>query len=268
MATDAYVRWVNAGRPWRKARPIADIERWARARGIRVLGTIGNLAHLRASRPEDHTPFSATAWPIPLPDYVVTAIDLDPPAATGDAILASARNGAYPWLKYMNWRGRNYSYADGFKRGASNPDQHIHMSIFSDETYTSVNFDQNGGTDVPIDKKDVATLANTDKVFDAPKTWIKIKPDEDPHWTLNTYFRSIRDNVIYSREAIEAELKIMRAEAEAQRGAMLAMLQEVVKLAGGKITRSALTKAAEDGARSALADVEFSWSAPDAESAD
>lgn len=247
MATDAYKRWVNAGRPWRKARPVADIESWAKANGVRVLGTIGNLAHLRAAWPEDHTPYSATAWPDSLPDYVVTAIDLDPPQATGDAILASARAGAYPWLKYMNWRGRNYSHGDGFNSGSNSSDQHMHMSIRSDHTYTRVNFDPQGDDDMPTEREIFDAVWHTDGI-ESPDTWA----DKDNEYLMPaTFLRSIRNQVVEHRR-----------EAAAERGAMLGMLQELVKAGGGKVTKAMLTKAAEDGARAALADVDLSvhWS--------
>lgn len=248
MATDAYRRWVNAGRPWRKAKPIADIERWARGAGVRVLGTIGNLAHLKSNRPQDHTPYSFTAWPDPLPDYVVTAIDLAPSDATGDAILASARNGAYPWLKYMNWHGRHYSIHDSFKHGAPNPDQHVHLSIRSDHTYTSVNFDPSGDDDMPSSREIFDAVWHTDEIA-APSTW----GDADNEKLMPaTFLRSIRDQVVKHR-----------IEAAAERGAMLGMLQKLVEASGGKVTKSTLTKAAEDGARAALADVEFGWTTPE-----
>lgn len=138
MATSAYWGWINAGRPWRKARPVAEMEAWARANGIAVLGTIGNEDHLQADWPEDHTPFSFTAWPIRLPGYIVTAIDLANVRGLGAAILRDARAGRLPWLKYMNAAGWSYSFADGFRLGRSNADQHVHLSVFSDDTDTSI----------------------------------------------------------------------------------------------------------------------------------
>lgn len=61
------------------------------------------------------------------------------------------------------------------------------------------------GEDMALDKKDVKTLAFTDKIFDAPTTWLEEHPDEEDHWTLNTYFRSIRDNVVWGNRATEAQ---------------------------------------------------------------
>lgn len=132
MSTEAYKKWVEKGRPWSKAKPIAHIEKWARANGVKVLGTIGNNAHLTSNRPQDHTPFSSTAWPDPLPGYIVTAIDLAPAAGLGEAVLAAARAGKLPWLKYMNYDGKHYEHGDGFKKGTSSKDEHLHLSQRTD----------------------------------------------------------------------------------------------------------------------------------------
>ena len=132
MAVSAYYAWANAGRPFILATPIRELEAYARSHAIPVLGTLGNEAHLTASFPEDHTPFSFTALPIPLPGWYVCAIDLANVRGLGDAILRDARAGRCPWLKYMNFAGRSYAYADGFRTPAANDDQHIHLSVFSD----------------------------------------------------------------------------------------------------------------------------------------
>jgi hypothetical protein len=99
---------------------------------VPILGTIGNDAHLKADRPEDHTPFSFTAWPDPLPGYVITAIDLgDVESLSGD-ILAAARAGLTPWLKYANLGGRHYSTHDRFRSSYDSDDEHVHLSIRTD----------------------------------------------------------------------------------------------------------------------------------------
>lgn len=139
MSTAAYKRWVERGRPWRKARPIADIEAWADRNGVPVLGTIGNNAHLTSNRPQDHTPFSTTEWPDPISGDWVTAIDLEDVADLEDALLAGARAGTMPWLKYMNVHGRHYRCDDGFKESAPSADkEHIHLSIRSDHLHTEL----------------------------------------------------------------------------------------------------------------------------------
>lgn len=139
MSTQAYKDWVARGRPWKKARPVADVEKWARANGVPVLGTIGNNAHLTSNRPQDHTPFSTTEWPDPISGDWVCAIDLEDVAGLEDALLAGARAGNMPWLKYMNVHGRNYHCRDGFKDSTPSADkEHIHLSIRSDHLETAL----------------------------------------------------------------------------------------------------------------------------------
>jgi hypothetical protein len=139
MSSQAYKDWVADGRPWKKARPIADVEKWARANGVPVLGTIGDNRHLTKDRPEDHTPFSSTAWPDDLPGYWVCAIDLEDESGLEDAILEGARAGNMPWLKYANLHGRNYHCRDGFKSSTdSSDDNHIHLSARSDHLDTAL----------------------------------------------------------------------------------------------------------------------------------
>jgi hypothetical protein len=138
MSTQAYKDWVERGRPWRKARPIADVEKWAHAHGVKVLGTIGNTSHLTSNRPQDHTPFSTTEWPAPIAGDIICAIDLEDEAGLADAILAGARAGNMPWLKYANLNGRNYHCRDHFEDSTDSSDEHIHLSIRSDHLDTAL----------------------------------------------------------------------------------------------------------------------------------
>lgn len=143
MATQAYWTWKSLGSPWDPALPIAEIETWAEQNGISVLGTIGNQEHLTADRPQDHTPFSSTAWPFKLPGYIVTAIDLANVRGLGQAIEDQARAGLLPWLKYMNHSGRHLDSRDLDGDGQAwevypSSDKHVHLSIRTDWIYRSV----------------------------------------------------------------------------------------------------------------------------------
>lgn len=138
MATQAYRQWVAAGKPWELATPIAEIEKWCKANGFTVLGTIGDNTHLTSSNPQDHTPFSFTAHPVPLPGYFVCAIDIADERGLGAAILSGARAGRFPFLKYCNVGGFHYDYRDGFKAGKPNPDRHNHLSILSTWIFRSI----------------------------------------------------------------------------------------------------------------------------------
>jgi hypothetical protein len=137
MATAAYRTWVNLGRPFRLATPIIELRDWARANGVPVLGTIGNEEHLTKNFPEDHTPFSFTAWPVPLDGYVVTAIDLANVNNLGQKIEDQARAGKLPWLKYMNHSGQHLDSRDLDNDGirweeTPSSDEHVHLSIRTD----------------------------------------------------------------------------------------------------------------------------------------
>ncbi len=131
MASQAYYQWETDGRPWRLATPITELAAWAQANGVPNLGTIGDEDHLTDDWPQDHTPFSVTAWPLPLPGYVVTAIDLGNIRGLGQAILDRAKAGWYPWLKYMNFAGHYYDSRTGWEP-EPNLDEHVHLSIRTD----------------------------------------------------------------------------------------------------------------------------------------
>jgi hypothetical protein len=139
MATQAYYTWVNAGRPWRLARPIAELAELAKAHPeITLVGTIGDLSHLTDATPEDHTPFSIDEWPVEIGAYVVTAVDFGGPAEAIGAMCQKALREKPGWLKYLIWRGpvgktglrdvrRNWAYQEG-----SGHTSHAHWSIRTD----------------------------------------------------------------------------------------------------------------------------------------
>jgi hypothetical protein len=154
VATQAYWDWVARGRAYRLATPISELKAKGRAAGVGWLGDLGNESHLQASTPEDHTPFSATEWPVSLSGYVVCAIDwVD--GAHSDRLLADARAGRAPWLKYLNFRGRNYSVRRGWQ-SQPNPDHHLHISIrsdWADRSIGSYNPFVAGGAVAPVEEE-------------------------------------------------------------------------------------------------------------------
>lgn len=133
MATKAYHDWVTAGRDFRLATPIAELKALARKLGIGFLGDLGSddVAHLQAAFPQDHCPFSETAWPVPLPGYVVCALDLVHEKGLAEALLHDAKAGRAPWIKYMNFGFQQYHIKRDWEP-VSNPDGHLHISIRSD----------------------------------------------------------------------------------------------------------------------------------------
>lgn len=131
MASQAYYTWDDAGRPYTLARPIAELKQWCADNHVQFLGDIGNQEHLEHVPPQDHTPYSATAWPLALPGYIVTAIDFSSAGGLGYAIENLATQGQLPWLKYMNHDGRHLDVRTGWAVQGSS-DQHVHLSIRTD----------------------------------------------------------------------------------------------------------------------------------------
>ncbi len=141
MVTWAFRDWDEAGRPWKPCRPVVDVQVWARRAGVRVLGTIGNDAHLRSDHPKDHTPFSSTQWPDLVPAPIVFAIDLEDVrrggVTLGEAIEAQMRAGRLSWIKYLNHGGRHIDSRDLDGDGVRfeverSADAHVHLSVRTD----------------------------------------------------------------------------------------------------------------------------------------
>lgn len=160
MATSEYNAWNAKGRPYTVALPIKQFVDQARAAGIGILGVIGNESHLKANTPEDHTPFSHTAWPRALPGYVVTACDIaDGPWS--DRILATAKDGRLPQVKYLNFRGHHYNVKRGWQQESSG-DQHLHISVRTDHLNTPLAVNPFVAQAAPAKKGDaVAILGRT-----------------------------------------------------------------------------------------------------------
>jgi hypothetical protein len=141
--------WVRAGRPYAQSKPTAALKATGERHGWTVYG-YPDKPHLVASRPEDHTPFSGTGWPIPAPRWVGNAVDIMPHgdapadrselAGLGRRIIADKDAGVpgTEWIKYLNWtdeRGDcwHVSWESGRKVVTRSTDKgHIHVSGRSD----------------------------------------------------------------------------------------------------------------------------------------
>lgn len=137
MAVQAYYTWRDKGSPYSVATPINELVTWARAHGINILGVIGNTAHLTSNNPQDHTPFSYTAWPLPLPGYIVTACDIEQ-GAWADKFIDETRRGLHPWVKYINHKYKQYNFKNGYNV-YDNSDYHCHVSCRTDHLNTHIN---------------------------------------------------------------------------------------------------------------------------------
>jgi hypothetical protein len=152
MSDSAYYNaWVADGRPWRLSTPVkecADKIKAARPgiNPISIIGTIGDSAHLLATRPEDHTPYSQTGWPVRHPYPNIAAIDIMHRPDLGmdcNAIfphwLAAARAGQLPWLKYVIWQAKRYDVRNSWNPvSSSGHHDHMHASVRSDHITSSI----------------------------------------------------------------------------------------------------------------------------------
>ncbi|RGC64991.1 hypothetical protein C5N14_30845 [Micromonospora sp. MW-13] len=239
MSTRSYRDWVAKGRPFRLARPVAELVTWAKSAGVSVLGTIGNEEHLTKDIPEDHTPFSSTAWPVPLPGYVVCAIDLANVRLLGEKIEASARRGELPWLKYMNHSGRNISFKGGTPVTTSSRDHHVHLSVRSDWCDRSIgSFDPWGttkGETMTIEKGDLRDIAEeVAQRLTTRDIWPNGYADRatNPTIALGTFVRNTAGDLA----AVKAQLARLEARPPVQldRAMLVDVLTEVIGKVDGR----------------------------------
>lgn len=148
-----FTDWEHAGEPYTDAQPVADFAATLRRRGYTVY-TRGDNSHMRADPPEDHTPFSATGWPVSSPRWYGHAADVMPPPA-GSGLPSLARLGSQLVLdrntgvagasviKYLNWTpaGRTQPRHDSWEPTHAVRDSsdagHIHVSFRSDCTHSA-----------------------------------------------------------------------------------------------------------------------------------
>lgn len=144
MTLHTYAFWRDNGQPYSDAVPIRE----QRAALVRIygpgvlgeqLGTRGNQAHMTAHPPQDHTPFSATGWPVESPYGYGHALDWSGPnhERLGNYWIAQRTAGRSPWVKYINLRRVHYAWQPNLTRLTSS-DLHLHESIRSDWTQRSM----------------------------------------------------------------------------------------------------------------------------------
>ena len=147
MASVAYAQWIAAGQPYTPARPISDFVNVLRGKGFTVFHK-GDTSHMTAVPPEDHTPFSATGWPIPSTRWIGHALDIMPTGAPvplpdfARQIIRDKDSHVHGtgWIKYMNWtdetnvcRHESWQNSTGTRVTTLSIDKgHIHISARSD----------------------------------------------------------------------------------------------------------------------------------------
>lgn len=163
MTCTTYTCWLNDGRPWKNCQPINDFVAALYAHGYTgpTVG-IGDLSHLTAIPPEDHTPYSHTPWPGTQPYPFVLAIDimggqgLDLVDLGGRLFddKSSNKPGTEP-IKYINWTDSDGncwhdSWMPNHTRFASTDKGHIHISFRTDYVTSTrmAIYDPYGGSDM------------------------------------------------------------------------------------------------------------------------
>lgn len=145
MAAAVYYSWDRAGRPVVPSKPVQDyVTRlklaFPRGAAENLFGWYANEAHYQANPPQDHTPFSATGWPLPSPQWFVFATDVmhRPDLGVDCNVLfpywlAEARAGRTPWVKYLIWQAKLYDVRNGWRpQTNSGHFDHIHISVRTD----------------------------------------------------------------------------------------------------------------------------------------
>lgn len=151
--TGGKLRTPHGTRDWRPAALVAKAFQFLTKSGgdkYACLGVVGNWAHLTASAPGDHTPFSTHDIWIGGKHYVpkkgwVYAIDsrVPDPAKFERWFLARLRAGYYRQVKYFNILGRHWNRrvtAAGkpFAKSSRSRDEHLHLSVMPGAEYAVV----------------------------------------------------------------------------------------------------------------------------------
>ncbi len=154
-----YEPWIADDSPYRAAHPIAEVVAKLRAgrpavAKLGLFGSIGDIRHLTAETPLDHTPYSQSGWPLPSAYGIGHATDIPHRPDLGVDCnkifphwLAAAKAGELPWLKYLIWQAKRYDVRNKWiPVGADDHWDHMHVSSRTDADTMSIGtFDPLGG---------------------------------------------------------------------------------------------------------------------------
>ncbi|MFJ8690270.1 hypothetical protein [Micromonospora wenchangensis] len=198
MSRADYQQWIARGKPFRLMQPALDLQTRLRAHGY-VVYNIGNEDHLTHEPPEDHTPYSETAYPGRSVYGVGYAIDIMPPAKgarskvdglplpslqqLGARLVADRKAdvAGIRWLKYINWEPErdnggpcwHDSWQPNYSRRASSDRGHIHISGLTGFESSTVGADYDpvarirGGDEMTLTKEQAAQLNKIDELHAA-----------------------------------------------------------------------------------------------------
>jgi hypothetical protein len=240
MVSQGYTDWLNAGRPYNLIRPARALVTALQAYGLTVYH-YPDAAHLAASRPEDHTPFSVTGWPGANKRWNARGVDVMPRSGSAAALRENAdiarqlirdRNAGVPgvaWIKYINWTDeqgvtRQERWMPNHTTVTSGDKGHVHISGRSD-----VDTDDRADGYDPIARMNGATgMALT-------LDYVHIGPDGQPV-SLGTAIARLYNESFATRATLAAiaakvdidaaELAAIQASAQAGAAAALAANQE------------------------------------------
>lgn len=137
MTVTTYQQWLADGSPWHPCNPVNALAVAAHNHGVGI-GIIGDISHLTADPPQDHTPYSHTPWPGPQPYPYVMAIDLmTTDVNVANRLIDDKRSGRLPCLKYMNYTDgtgncHHISWEPDESVVGSTDTGHIHLSFRTD----------------------------------------------------------------------------------------------------------------------------------------
>lgn len=255
MVSQGYRDWLNAGKPYTLIRPAAAVQTTLRGHGLTVYD-YPNQAHLQANTPEDHTPFSATSWPIKNARWRGHALDVMPRTGVPDAQavaenadiarqLIRDRDAEVPgamWIKYVNWtdeRGvcQQVRWEGGRTERASTDKGHIHISGRSDcatddraDDYDPIA--RMGGAGADVNLSDKNPFGSTPKQF-------TVEPGvEAGPWlggTVGAQLQYIREDGHFARALVRG----LTAKVEALTQ-VIQLLGDIVKVGGGAVDTAAI----------------------------
>ena len=147
MPSSSYYAWISAGKPVDPCTPVREYVERLKAtfpQDAIWFSWYANAAHYEATPPQDHTPFSATGWPLPSPHWVVFATDvMHHPTKGVDCNvlfpywLSEAKAGRTPWVKYIIWQAKLYDVRRNWAPVANSGHyDHVHLSMRTDHQFT------------------------------------------------------------------------------------------------------------------------------------
>lgn len=226
MATQAFHNWELAGRPFRLARPIAQLaDQVLDHPDLTLVGTLGDESHLTDPTPEDHTPFSIDEWPVSIDGFVVTAIDIGgPPEVVGEAAQRLLAERPF-WLKYLIWRGpvgavglRDRRFDFKAQEGSGHT-THMHVSIRADAIDDSIGDYELTGDDMNRDEVRAEVIKGIHAAFGAAA-----RRDTATGRQLGDFIAKLLDRALVP---VDAALERVAAEA----GVSPAELEEIKRAA-------------------------------------